>query len=154
MMEGWQDREKEGLPRLIEAMHGHFWSSMERVAKPTSMLIIIASYIYYICLTSLLTWYFYCTAEIDTDAPAVAHLSSGTAQPPPQQETNTLAPPPTAPTPLISEDFHPSESVAAAVVKSEPVAVVNEDPELEGLGEQFTEIIAEVLQYYNTAMLR
>ena len=45
--------------------------------------------------------------------------------------------------PLISEATNPSDTAAA--VKSEPAAV--DEPELEGVGEQFTEIIAEVIYY-------
>jgi len=32
----WKDREKEGLPRLVEALHSTMWSSMVRKDKPTT----------------------------------------------------------------------------------------------------------------------
>ena len=161
MMEGWQDREKEGLPRLIEAMHGHFWSSMERVAKPTSMLVIIANHLLIFCTES----YNYNTCNynscntIELGANSIASeglVDSDANLPPPPPEPVTLAPPTPTSVPLMSQIVNSSD---AAVVKPEPVVVMDSnDPDLEGVGEQFTEIIAEVLycttQYFTTIICK
>ena len=36
---GWQNREKEGLPRLMEALHSNMWSTMEHAKKGQEMIL-------------------------------------------------------------------------------------------------------------------
>lgn len=37
-MSGWRNREKEGLPRIIESLQSNMWSTMKRIDKGDNQL--------------------------------------------------------------------------------------------------------------------